>query len=58
MEKKVCTNPLIIFASNSNKLGYHVSLTPRASLQDRLLDVLIVSKLSVIKILAFSIMIY
>ncbi|MGA1226482.1 MAG: diacylglycerol/lipid kinase family protein [Tamlana sp.] len=54
--EKVCTNPLIIFVSNSNELGYHVSLTPRASLQDGLLDVLIVSKLSVIKILAFSIL--
>ena len=33
-----------------------MSLTPRASLQDGLLNVLIVSKLSVIKILAFSIL--
>lgn len=55
-EETVCTNPLIIFVSNSNELGYHVSLTPKASLQDGLLDVLIVSKLSTLKLLIFSVL--
>lgn len=47
-------NPLMIFISNSNELGYKVSLTPQASLQDGLLDVLIVTKLNAFKIALFS----
>jgi YegS/Rv2252/BmrU family lipid kinase len=55
-EETICTNPLIIFVSNSNELGYHVSLTPTASLQDGLLDILIVSKINTLKLLIFSIL--
>lgn len=39
-------NPLMLFISNSNELGYKVSLTPKASLQDGLLDIILVSKTS------------
>ncbi|PXY40933.1 lipid kinase [Flavobacterium cheongpyeongense] len=40
------TNPLMLFISNSNEMGYNMSLTPKASLQDGLLDMIIIPKLS------------
>ena len=46
----------MVFVSNSNVLGYRVSLTPKASLQDGLLDVLIVSKLSTFKMILFCLL--
>jgi len=49
-------NPFLIFISNSNELGYNVSLTPKALLQDGLLDVVIVPKLNKFKILLFGIL--
>ena len=48
--------PFLIFISNSNELGYKVSLTPKASLQDGLLDILIIPKLSVFKIILFMLL--
>lgn len=50
-------NPLMLFISNSNELGYKVSLTPKASLQDGLLDIVLVPKTSRIKTLLFGILI-
>ena len=47
-------NPFLIFISNSNQLGYNFSLTPSASLQDGLLDIVIVPKISRLKILLFG----
>lgn len=44
----------MIFVSNSNELGYKISLTPKASLQDGLLDLLLVSKLNLFKTLLFG----
>ncbi|NMH28662.1 diacylglycerol/lipid kinase family protein [Flavobacterium silvaticum] len=38
-------DPYLLFISNSNEMGYHMSLTPAASLSDGLLDVLIVKKI-------------
>jgi len=48
--------PFLIFISNSNELGYKVSLTPKASLEDGMLDILIMPKLSVIKIILFMLL--
>ena len=48
------TDPLLIFISNSNVMGYNVSLTPKASLKDGLLDVVIVPWLSQFKMLLFG----
>ncbi|HUH28868.1 diacylglycerol/lipid kinase family protein [Gelidibacter sp.] len=48
------TYPFLVFVSNSNEMGYKISLTPSASLQDGLLDVLIVSKMSKLKSLYFG----
>jgi len=47
-------NPFLIFISNSNVMGYNFSLTPKASLQDGLLDVVIVPKISKLKMLLFG----
>tara|TARA_R110002050_G_scaffold24083_3_gene64332 strand:- start:109423 stop:110304 length:882 start_codon:yes stop_codon:yes gene_type:complete len=48
--------PFLIFISNSNELGYNISLTPKASLQDGLLDVLIIPKTNLFKILLLSLL--
>ena len=42
------TNSFLLFVSNSNEMGYGMSLTPKASLQDGWLDLVMVSKLSFI----------
>ena len=47
-------NPFLIFISNSNVMGYHMSLTPKASLKDGLLDVMIVPKIGKLKMLFFG----
>jgi diacylglycerol kinase family enzyme len=44
-------NPFIILISNSNEMGYKLSLTPKASLQDGLLDVLVIKKIGKLKML-------
>lgn len=49
-------SPFLLFISNSNEMGYKMSLTPRASLQDGLLDVVIVPKLSHFKLFLFAIL--
>lgn len=51
------TYPFLVFVSNSNEMGYKISLTPMASLQDGLLDILIVSKMSRLKSLYFGLLI-
>lgn len=51
--KTIEHKPFLIFISNSNELGYKVSLTPKASLTDGKLDILIVRKLSIFKIIIF-----
>lgn len=55
---RICLNdlniridPFMIFVSNSNEMGYRLSLTPKASLQDGLLDILIISKIGRVKML-------
>lgn len=49
-------NPFLIFISNSNVMGYIMSLTPKASLQDGVFDVVIVPRLSKLKMLVFGIL--
>ncbi|WP_419213140.1 diacylglycerol/lipid kinase family protein [Maribacter sp. X9] len=45
------SSPFIILISNSNEMGYKLSLTPKASLQDGMLDVLVIKKIGRIKML-------
>jgi len=51
-------NPFLLFISNSNEMGYKMSLTPKASLQDGLLDILIVPKLSFFKMVLFTLLFF
>ena len=50
-------NPLLLFVSNSNEMGYKLSLTPKASLRDGLLDFLIIPKSSIWKQLYFGLLV-
>lgn len=50
-------DPFMIFISNSNEMGYNMTLTPKASLQDGMLDVLIISKMSRLKMLFLGVLI-
>lgn len=53
-EHSKIVNPLLLFISNSNEMGYYMSLTPKASLKDGLLDFLIVPKINILKQLYFG----
>ena len=46
--------PFMVFASNSNEMGYEVSLTPKASTQDGVLDIIIVEPLNKLEIIYFA----
>jgi YegS/Rv2252/BmrU family lipid kinase len=50
-------NPLMLFISNTNELGYKVSLTPKASLQDGLLDIILVSRTNRFRTFLFGLLI-
>ncbi|TXE07811.1 diacylglycerol kinase family lipid kinase [Gelidibacter salicanalis] len=49
-------NPFLFFISNSNVMGYTMSLTPKASLKDGLLDVLIVPNISRLKMMYLGVL--
>ncbi|MCV9927173.1 diacylglycerol kinase family lipid kinase [Flavobacterium sp. LS1R49] len=48
-DKKIEANPFLLFISNSNEMGYNMSLTPKASLNDGWLDLIVVPQLSFIE---------
>lgn len=50
---KRTVSPLVLFVSNSNEMGYNVSFTPKASLQDGKLDVVLTDQLSFFQKLSF-----
>lgn len=50
---KRTVSPLVLFVSNSNEMGYNVSFTPDASLQDGKLDVVLSEQLSFFQKLRF-----
>ena len=50
---KRTVSPLVLFVSNSNEMGYKVSFTPDASLQDGKLDVVLSEQLSFFQKLRF-----
>jgi YegS/Rv2252/BmrU family lipid kinase len=56
-EEKPMINPFIVLISNSNEMGYKLSLTPKASLQDGLLDVLVIKKIGRLKMLWLGVLI-
>ncbi len=55
-EARELISPFLLFVSNSNEMGYKMSLTPRASLQDGLLDLVIVPKLPSFKLFGFTLL--
>jgi YegS/Rv2252/BmrU family lipid kinase len=50
---KKTIDPLVLFVSNSNEMGYNLSFTPQASLQDGKLDVVCTEQLTFFEKLAF-----
>ena len=48
--------PFMVFASNTNEMGYGTSLTPNASTQDGMLDVVVVEPLNRLEIIYFSLL--
>ena len=50
----VSLKPFMVFVSNSNEMGYDISLTPKASIQDGMLDVIIVDALNKLEIIYFA----
>lgn len=55
---KIKTKPFLLFISNSNEMGYNLSLTPKASLQDGLLDFLIISKVNLIEKMYLGLLVF
>jgi len=48
-QKKLTLNPFMLFVSNSNEMGYNMTLTPKASLSDSWLDLVVIPELSAIE---------
>lgn len=48
-DKESETTPLMLFVSNSNEMGYGMSLTPQAKLNDGYLDLAVIPRLSFVK---------
>ncbi|NCF41423.1 MAG: YegS/Rv2252/BmrU family lipid kinase [Bacteroidetes bacterium] len=51
---KTTITPLVLFISNSNEMGYNVSFTPDASLQDGKLDLVFTEHLSLFQKILFA----
>lgn len=51
---KKTLDPLVLFVSNSNEMGYNLSFTPKASLQDGKLDVVFTEQLSFVEKILFA----
>ncbi len=56
-DKQSFTYPFLLFVSNSNEMGNKITITPKASLQDGLLDVIIVPKIGYIKMIIFGLLV-
>lgn len=46
--------PFMVFVSNTNEMGYNISLTPQASIQDGELDAIVVEPLNKIEMICFA----
>lgn len=57
-DQKIEVNPFMLFISNSNEMGYNMSLTPKASLSDGMLNMVIIPELSFIEklLLGFNVL--
>ncbi len=52
--KEFSIQPFLFFISNSNEMGNNITITPKASLQDGLLDVVIIPKINKFRMLIFG----
>jgi len=52
--KTLSLKPFIVFVSNTNEMGYDISLTPKASIQDGMLDAIVVESLNKLEIIYFA----
>ncbi|MCY1484732.1 Diacylglycerol kinase [compost metagenome] len=52
--KEQLADPFLLFISNSNEMGYNMSLTPKASLSDGFLDLLYVPKINFLQKMLFG----
>ena len=52
--KSLRLKPFMVFVSNSNEMGYDISLTPKASIQDGILDAIVVEPLNKLEIIYFG----
>tara|TARA_B100000767_G_C19708367_1_gene511614 strand:- start:419 stop:1312 length:894 start_codon:yes stop_codon:yes gene_type:complete len=52
--KILSLKPFIVFVSNTNEMGYNISLTPKASIQDGMLDAIVVEPLNKLEIIYFA----
>ena len=46
--------PFLVFVSNSSEMGYEISLTPQASVQDGMLNAIVVEPLNKLEVLYFA----
>lgn len=53
-DKEELVDPFLLFISNSNEMGYNMSLTPKASLSDGFLDMLYVPSLGFLEKMLFG----
>lgn len=53
----ITAKPFMLFISNSNQMGYNMSLTPNAKLNDGRLDIVLIPELSIIGKLALGYMV-
>lgn len=56
-DESVKLDPFMIFVSNSNSMGYGFSLTPEAKLDDGQLDLVIIEKMSKMKLLLLGLLV-
>jgi len=54
--EELSIQPFLFFISNSNEMGNNITITPKASLQDGLLDVIIVPKINKKRMLFFGLL--
>ncbi|WP_215225753.1 diacylglycerol/lipid kinase family protein [Echinicola shivajiensis] len=55
--KECNADPFLLFVSNSNRMGYGFTLTPKANISDGLLDMVLVKKMSRLKLLLFGLLV-
>ena len=53
-DKSFNLRPFMVFVSNTNEMGYNISLTPQASIHDGVLDAIVVEPLNKLEMIHFA----